>query len=98
MAVCCGPSVSVATPTHAVALVAIDMPLAQTPIVGRRVSDSAVSRAHGGRKCGANAPNARNVPQDPQGRSVVVRRYDLNLGTGCLWESAKSGSLFSASS
>ena len=39
-------------------LVAIDMPLAHTPIVGRRVSDSAVSRAYGGRKCGTHTPNA----------------------------------------
>ena len=34
------------------------MPLANTPIVGRRVSDSAVSRAYGGRKCGTHTPNA----------------------------------------
>ena len=39
-------------------LVAIDMPLARTPIVGRRVSDSAVSRAYGGRKCGTHTPKA----------------------------------------
>jgi predicted RNase H-like nuclease len=39
-------------------LVAIDMPLAHTPIVGRRVSDRAVSRAYGGRKCGTHTPNA----------------------------------------
>ena len=39
-------------------LVAIDMPVANTPIVGRRVSDSAVSRAYGGRKCGTHTPNA----------------------------------------
>src|ERR1700694_4052494 len=33
-------------------LVAIDMPLAHTPIVGRRISDDAVSRTYGARKCG----------------------------------------------
>jgi predicted RNase H-like nuclease len=38
-------------------LVAIDMPLAHTPIVGRRISDNAVSRAYGGRKCGTHTPN-----------------------------------------
>lgn len=39
-------------------LVAIDMPLAHSPIVGRRVSDDAVSRAYGGRKCGTHTPSA----------------------------------------
>jgi predicted RNase H-like nuclease len=39
-------------------LVAIDIPLARTSIVGRRISDSAVSRAYGGRKCGTHTPNA----------------------------------------
>jgi hypothetical protein len=36
-------------------LVAIDMPLALTPINTRRVADDAVSRAYGGRKCGPRA-------------------------------------------
>jgi hypothetical protein len=40
------------------AFVAIDMPLVHTPIVGRRVSDDAVSRAYAGRKCGTHTPNA----------------------------------------
>jgi predicted RNase H-like nuclease len=39
-------------------LVAIDMPLAYSPIVGRRLSDNAVSRAYGARKCGTHTPNA----------------------------------------
>ena len=39
-------------------LVAIDMPLARSPIVGRRVSDNAVSKAYGGRKCGTYSPSA----------------------------------------
>jgi predicted RNase H-like nuclease len=38
-------------------LVAIDMPLAHSPIVGRRVSDNAVSRAYGGRKCSTHSPS-----------------------------------------
>ena len=42
----------------AINLIAIDMPLAHTPILGRRVSDCAVSRAYGGRKCGTHTPNA----------------------------------------
>jgi predicted RNase H-like nuclease len=39
-------------------LVAIDMPLARSPIVGRRASDDAVSSAYGGRKCGTHTPSA----------------------------------------
>lgn len=37
-------------------LVAIDMPLAFSPIKGRRESDRAVSKAYGGRKCGTYTP------------------------------------------
>lgn len=43
---------------HWVSLVAIDMPLARQPIVGRRPSDDAVSRAYGARKCGTHSPSA----------------------------------------
>ena len=43
---------------HPVDLVAIDMPLARSPIVGRRNSDNAVSKAYGGRNCGTHSPNA----------------------------------------
>jgi predicted RNase H-like nuclease len=39
-------------------LVAIDMPLAHTPIVGRRVSDDAVSKGYGARKAGTHSPSA----------------------------------------
>jgi predicted RNase H-like nuclease len=39
-------------------LVAIDMPLAYSPIVGRRISDDAVSREYGARKCGTHTPSA----------------------------------------
>jgi predicted RNase H-like nuclease len=38
-------------------LVAIDMPLAHSPIIGRRLSDDAVSRAYGARKCGTHTPS-----------------------------------------
>jgi predicted RNase H-like nuclease len=38
-------------------LVAIDMPLAHSPIIGRRLSDNAVSRAYGARKCGTHTPS-----------------------------------------
>jgi predicted RNase H-like nuclease len=39
-------------------LVAIDMPLARSPIVGRRVSDNAVSVAYGARHCATHSPSA----------------------------------------
>jgi predicted RNase H-like nuclease len=38
-------------------LVAIDMPLAHKPIVARRVSDNAISKAYGGRNCSTHTPN-----------------------------------------
>lgn len=40
-------------------LVAIDMPLARSPITARRDADNAVSRAYGGRKCGTHTPSAK---------------------------------------
>jgi predicted RNase H-like nuclease len=42
---------------RSVDLVAIDMPLAHSPIIGRRLSDDAVSRAYGARKCGTHIPS-----------------------------------------
>ena len=47
-------------PVH---LVAIDMPLARLPIVGRRASDNAVSRAYGARQCGTHTPSAARPGQ-----------------------------------
>jgi predicted RNase H-like nuclease len=41
-----------------VELVAIDMPLAYTPITGRRVADDAVSHSYGARKCATHTPSA----------------------------------------
>lgn len=41
-----------------VGLVAVDMPLALSPIVGRRASDNAVSRHYGTHKCGTHTPSA----------------------------------------
>jgi predicted RNase H-like nuclease len=40
-------------------LVAIDIPLARTPIAGRRASDNAVSRVYGRRKAGTHTPSAQ---------------------------------------
>lgn len=39
-------------------LVAVDMPLARTPISGRRPADDAVSRSYGARKCSTHSPSA----------------------------------------
>ena len=38
-------------------MVALDMPLSRRPIVGRRESDRAVSRAYGARKCATHSPS-----------------------------------------
>jgi predicted RNase H-like nuclease len=38
-------------------LIAIDIPLAHSPITGRRVSDNRVSRAYGARRCGTHSPS-----------------------------------------
>lgn len=42
----------------AVDLVAVDMPLAHSPIIGRRFSDNQVSIAYGSRKCGTYTPSS----------------------------------------
>jgi predicted RNase H-like nuclease len=39
-------------------LIAMDYPLAHRPIVGRRPSDNAISRAYGGRHAGTHSPSA----------------------------------------
>ncbi len=39
-------------------LVAVDIPLARGPIVGRRISDNAVSKEYGSRKCATHTPSA----------------------------------------
>ena len=39
-------------------LVAVDMPMARTPIVGRRASDLAISRAYGAAKAATHSPSA----------------------------------------
>jgi predicted RNase H-like nuclease len=42
---------------HSVDLVAVDMPLARSPILRRRAADKAVSKAYGARKCGTHTPS-----------------------------------------
>jgi predicted RNase H-like nuclease len=59
---------------HAVDLVAIDMPLAQEAITGRRFCDNEVSRTFGARKCGTHSP----TPARPGPVSEELRKgFDL---------------------
>lgn len=46
-------------PGAEVSVVAVDMPLARGPILGRRPCDDAVARAFGGRGCGTHSPSER---------------------------------------
>ncbi len=43
---------------RAVDVIAVDMPLAMSPIVTRRASDNLVSKAYGGRKCSTHTPSS----------------------------------------
>lgn len=52
-------SAAMALSGGSVDVVAVDMPLTLSPIVGRRASDNAVSKAYGGRKCGTHSPSAQ---------------------------------------
>jgi predicted RNase H-like nuclease len=59
---------------HAVDLVAIDMPLAQGAITGRRFCDNEVSKIYGARKCGTHSP----TPTRPGPVSEKLRKgFDL---------------------
>lgn len=48
---------------NAITLVAVDMPLSHLPIVGRRASDTLISKVFGGRKCGTHSPSAARPGQ-----------------------------------
>jgi predicted RNase H-like nuclease len=56
----------------AIDLIAVDIPLARSPITGRRTSDDAVSIAYGGRGCGTHTQNAAR-----QGRFSEFLRKDF---------------------
>jgi len=62
-------------------LVAIDMPLSHVPINGRRVSDDAVSRAYGQRKCGTHTPSASRPGQMSDDLRENFGRADYPLQT-----------------
>lgn len=60
-------------------LVAVDMPLAHTPIIGRRTSDNAVSMAYGKYQCGTHTPSAQrpgSISEDLK-RSFALAGYAL---------------------
>jgi predicted RNase H-like nuclease len=62
-------------------LVAIDMPLALTPINTRRVADDAVSRTYGGRKCGTHTPSALRPGRISDALRESFERAGYPLGT-----------------
>lgn len=60
-------------------LVAVDMPLSRTPIVARRASDDAVSRAYGQRWAGTHTPSAVRPGRvsDKLRESFELKGYEL---------------------
>lgn len=59
-------------PGAALAVIAADLPLARTPIVGRRPADDAVSRAFGARGCVVHSPSqARPGPLSDRLRAAL---------------------------
>jgi predicted RNase H-like nuclease len=62
-------------------LVAIDMPLALTPINTRRFADNAVSKAYGGRKCGTHTPSALRPGRISDALRNSFERAGYPLGT-----------------
>lgn len=63
----CGKSVDV---------IAVDMPLALSPIVTRRTSDNLISRVYGARKCSTHTPS----PDRPGRISVSMREQASQMG------------------
>lgn len=62
-------------------LVAVDMPLSVAPIVGRRTSDNAVSKAYGGRKAGTHTPSAERPGRISDGLRGSFERAGYPLCT-----------------
>jgi predicted RNase H-like nuclease len=61
---------------HSVELIAVDIPVANVPVDGRRYADNAVSRAYGARKCGTHSPSANR----PGTISKLIREGFLREG------------------
>ncbi len=64
-----------------VAVVAVDMPLAKTPITGRRTSDNALSRRFGAQGCGTHSPSAMRPGPVGTAMSDGCTRLGYNLAT-----------------
>jgi predicted RNase H-like nuclease len=65
-------------------LVAVDMPLALTPITARRKSDNAVSIAYGARKCGTHTPNRDRPGLISEALRIGFEREGYALQTGSI--------------
>lgn len=65
-----------------VSLIAIDMPLAIDPIVGRRPSDNAIARAFGARHCSTHSPSAQRPGplSDTMRAGFAAAGYPLRTG------------------
>lgn len=73
----------------AVTLVAIDMPLSATPIVGRRAADNAIARAFGRWHCSTHSPSAVR----PGALSDALRAGFAAAGYPLRTQDARSGGL-----
>jgi len=62
-------------------LVAIDMPLAHSPITGRRTSDTAVSKEYGARKASTHSPNEHSPGAISDRLRVDFEQQGYSLGT-----------------
>jgi predicted RNase H-like nuclease len=66
-------------PDAEVVVAALDLPLARTPIVRRRVADDALSRAYGARGCGVHSPTDPRLAAASERlhRSFIERSFAL---------------------
>lgn len=69
-------------------LIAVDMPMSLEPITGRRASDSAVSRAYGGRKCSTHSPSAERPGKISDQLRLDMEQHGYALNTTTISESA----------
>lgn len=63
------------------AVVAVDMPLARTPVVRRREADDAISRAFGARKLGAHSPSAERPGAISDRLRLALAAHGFELAT-----------------
>jgi predicted RNase H-like nuclease len=70
---------------RAVDLIAVDMPLARLPIVARRASDDAVSRAYGARHASTHTPSATRLGVVSDELRAGFERAGYPLQTDRIW-------------